>query len=100
VGIASVVNVRARPVVAPSFTAVLDSGALVPLEAARDALAGRRDGAARRALALLPPRAVAVAGQGSAVGYVVLRGVVPGRVAEVLMATGAGEPTRLAPRPR
>ena len=45
------------------------------------------------------PRPV-LPGGASAVEYVVLRGVVPGRVAEVRMTTGTGTPARLAPRPR
>ena len=53
--------------------------------------AGRRPAAATRA---------ALAPGASAVEYVVLEGAVPGRVAEVRMATGTGPPTRLAPRPR
>jgi hypothetical protein len=100
VGIASVINGSQRPVRAPRFTAVLDTGAVGPLTPAADALANRADALARRAVAAMaPPRAILAAG-GSAVEYVVLEGAVPGRVAEVRMATGPGPPTRLAPRPR
>ncbi len=100
VGIASVVNDSTRPAPAPRFTAVLDTGALVPLTPAAEALGGRSDAAARRAARVLPPTRPILEGGGSAVDYVVLRGAVPGRVAEVRMTTGRQGPTRLAPRPR
>jgi hypothetical protein len=100
VGIASVVNDSARPAIAPWFTAVLEGGAVVPLTPAAEALAGRTDPLARRAARLLPAQRQILEGGTSAVDYVVLRWAVPGRVAEVRMATGAGGPARLAPRPR
>ena len=100
VGIASVVNDSRRAAPAPRFIAVLDSGELLPLRPAADALGTRTDPLARRAARLMPaPRSV-LPGGASAVEYVVLRGVVPGRVAEVRMTTGTGTPARLAPRPR
>jgi hypothetical protein len=100
VGIASIVNGSPRPARAPGFAAVLDDGALTRLAPASEALGGRADPQARRAAALLPRPRAALAPGASAVEYVVLEGAVPGRVAEVRMATGAGTPTRLAPRPR
>jgi hypothetical protein len=100
VGIASVVNGSPRPAPAPSFGAVLDDGSLVRLEPAAEALGDRADAEARRAASMLPPRRSTLPPGASAVQYVVLEGVVPGRVAEVRMATGSGTPTRLAPRPR
>jgi hypothetical protein len=100
VGIASVVNDSARPAPAPRFSAVLDTGVVVPLTPAEQALGGRADALARRAARLLPPAPAIVQGGASAVEYVVLRGAVPGRVAEVRMATGAEGLARLAPRPR
>ena len=100
VGIASVVNDSSRLAAMPGFVAVLASGRRIPLEPAAAALRGRGDAAARRAAALLPPARSALPAGGSAVEYVVLRGVVPGRVAEVRMTTGPETSTRLAPRPR
>jgi hypothetical protein len=100
VGIASIVNGSARPARPPGFAAVLDDGALTRLEPASEALRGRADPLARRAAALLPAPRAALAPGASAVEYVVLEGAVPGRVAEVRMATAPGAPTRLAPRPR
>ena len=100
VGIASIVNGSPRPARSPGFAAVLDDGAVARLTPASEALRGRADPGARRAAALLPPPRAALAPGASAVEYVVLEGAVPGRVAEVRMATGAGPPTRLAPRPR
>jgi hypothetical protein len=100
VGIASIVNGSPRAARMPGFAAVLDDGSLTRLEPASEALDGRRDAPARRAAALLPPPRAALAPGASAVEYVVLEGAVPGRVAEVRMATGSGPPTRLAPRPR
>jgi hypothetical protein len=100
VGIASVVNDSSRVAPMPDFVAVLGSGRRIPLQPAAAALRGRDDAAARRAASLLPaPRSSLPAGAG-AVEYVVLRGVVPGRVAEVRMSTGPEASTRLAPRPR
>ena len=55
VGIASVVNDSSRLAAMPGFVAVLASGRRIPLEPAAAALRGRRDEAARRAAALLPP---------------------------------------------
>jgi hypothetical protein len=100
VGVASVVNGSQRPVRAPRFTAVLDTGAVLPLTPAADALGHRNDALARRAAAAMAPRRAILAAGESAVEYVVLEGVVPGRVAEVRMAIGPGPPTKLAPRPR
>lgn len=100
VGIASVVNTSSRPAPAPTFAAVLDSGALLALQPAAEALAGRSDRAARRAVRLLPPAPATLPAGASAEAYVVLREVAPRRVAEVLMGTGPGPPARLARRPR
>ena len=99
-GIASILNDSPRPAPAPRFIAVLDSGELLPLRPAADALDGRTDALARRAVLLMPAPRPVVPGGMSALAYVVLRGVVPGRVAEVRMTTGTGTPARLAPRPR
>jgi len=93
VGIASVVNDSSRLAAMPGFVAVLASGRRIPLEPAAAALRGRR-------LQRDPPARSALPAGGSAVEYVVLRGVVPGRVAEVRMTTGPETSTRLAPRPR
>lgn len=100
VGIASVVNRAGRPVRAPTFTALLSSGGLVPLSPAASALAGRRDAVARRAAALLPAERTRLRAGASAVMYVVLEGALPGEVAEVRMASGPEAPVALDPRPR
>jgi hypothetical protein len=100
VGIASVVNDSPRAALAPRFSAVLDTGAVVPLVPAAEALGAPQDAAARRAARLLPPDRPLLDGGASTVQYLVLRGAVPGRVAEVRMTTGRVGPTRLAPRPR
>ena len=100
VGIASIVNGAERPVRAPTFTAELASGELVPLSPARDALGGRDDPAARRAERLLPVERMRLPAGASAVVYLVLEGEVPGAVAEVRMASGPEAPIALAPRPR
>ena len=100
VGIASIVNGAARPVRAPTFTAELASGELVPLSPARAVLGGRDDPAARRAEMLLPAEQARLPAGASAVIYLVLDAEVPGAVAGVRMATGPEAPIALAPRPR
>jgi hypothetical protein len=99
VGIVSLVSTGSTRVPIPALRAVLASGATVPLVPARRALARLGTAAAVRATAVLP-RATAVPAGGSAVAYVVLAGVRLADVTELRMATGGGEPTRLAPESR
>jgi len=100
VGIASVVNGADVAAPTPRFTAVLSSGAAAPLASAREALEGRDGPAARRAAALLPAEGAVVAGGGSAILYVVLRGAGPREVASARMVAIPGEPIALEARPR
>jgi len=100
VGIASVVNGGEVAAPTPRFTAILDSGGAAPLASAREALAGRDDPLARRALARLPPQRAVVAGGASALLYVVLEGAGPREVASARMTAMPGRPIVLEARPR
>lgn len=100
VAIASIVNDGSAAVPLPRFTAEAPDGRRVPLVPAREALAGRRDGAARRALALLPPLRRAIPGEDSVVVYLVLRGPAPDALRSLLARPAAGAPVQLLPRPR
>lgn len=99
VAIASVVNGGGRPVPTPRFAAVMRSGAVVPMPAARGRLPAR-GAAGRRALALIGPSRARVPAGGSATAYLVLRGVDPTLVATVRMVSEPGEPLELRLRAR
>ena len=83
---------RRAAALAPTFIAVLDTGAVVPLVPAAEALGARQDAAARRR-PLMPADRSAPAPAGRAPWSTwCCAGVVPGRVAEVRMTTGRGTP--------
>lgn len=96
IGIASVVNDSSEPVPTPRFVALGPDGRALTLTPARTAL-GDRPGSAR-ARALLPPERRTLAGDGSAVLYLVLRRARAEPVAAVRMRVGAEPPVDLRPR--
>ena len=100
VGIVSIVNTGEKAAARPAFRAVMVDGRSLPLVPAELALGDRKDGAAARARRMLGPRA-SLPGGGSAVEYLILRGV---RIADVarleMMAIGRGGPVELRPERR
>lgn len=99
VAVASVVNDGPRAAPLPRFAALTDDGRRVPLLPARAALAGRRDGGARRARAALAGSRPAIPGEGSALLYLVLRAASPRELRSVVMLPATGAPVELRERP-